>query len=792
MSSPRNRVKTDEKPGFWNYFNKIISNWYWIIISVFLAFVTAFIFNYLTIPHYRIHSRISIAEESPTDQIRSELPGNFVFEDYNSIQKIIGTLKSYVLADKTLKELDFGIAFYQIKKKGLIHAKVYHKEPIHVLPDSGASNRTNIAIHVDIKSKDEFVLSMPDLNIKKEMKFGEPFRQEGFAFTVKLKNSALDDLEDFIIESYYFEFKDHNALVNHYIENLKVDRSAYSKSILELSIIGENALQEVTYLNKFCEVYQKHRIDDKNERALKTLNYVNDQISFIGSQLSDAEDSLQLFRVKQFAKQVDPPVETILEKINNLQEQKSALRLQLRYLQYIRQIVTIEGNNSFILPDLLGLEMKGLNPLVAQMNELITKKEKYKAILKNSNASSLVLDKELEALEKSIFKTIEANKQATNFTMKLLNERIAMLKGDLQITPLTEKELLRAQKNFDFNNSIFNNLIEKQLEANLAMASTVADTKVLEAAKVQNAELITRNKEENYLIALLLGLLIPIGLIFIVDMFTNRLTEESQVISKVESPVIGKLGHGKQNGQLTVVKNDHGLLAESFRTMRAKLQYLMPNTDKKVISFTSGSSGEGKTFCSSNFSAILASTKKKTVLVGLDLRKPKLHEIFQMDNAAGVSTFLIGRHKLDEVIRPSGVENLDVITSGPIPPNPVELLERKQLTELIQNLKNKYDFIIIDSPPIGLVADSFIINEFVDLNLFVIRMNFTKKYVLNLLDELKDEKALKNLNIVINDIKQSNSPYGRRYNYYYGSYRARKNKNTLTLSKSNLTNVQNN
>jgi capsular exopolysaccharide synthesis family protein len=312
------------------------------------------------------------------------------------------------------------------------------------------------------------------------------------------------------------------------------------------------------------------------------------------------------------------------------------------------------------------------------------------------------------------------------------------------------------------------------------MASTVADTKVLEEAKVENAVLVTRKKEQNYTIALIIGFLFPLIVILFLDFITVKLTDVNQVTSRVAAPVLGKLGHGRQNGQIPVLSNPHGVLAESFRTLHAKLNYLSPDLEKKVIGFTSASSGEGKTFCTVNFAAILASMKRRTVVVALDLRKPKIHEIFKHDSNFGISTYLIGKDHKEKIITKTNNEYLDVISSGPIPPNPMELLEHDKLQELISELRNNYDYIIIDSPPIGLVADSFIINRFVDVNLFIVRLNFSSKKVINLIKDLTIEKSLRNINVVINDIRQSNS-YGRNYYSYYGAPKQKYKRNNFLV-----------
>jgi tyrosine-protein kinase Etk/Wzc len=778
----QNQVANRRKPNtdantnidYFKFIIKIVRSWYWMVASLLLALGIAYLVNFLTTPQYRVKSSIVLGDEDTyTGDLRTQMTGGLDFSPERSGQKIIGTLKSYMINDLTLQKLEFEVSYYKLKKKGLIKEKVYNSAPFKVIPDSGANNIVNVPIHIDILSASEYRIIIDEFDIDQNLRFGDLFSNDYFRFRLLLTEEALKRLNKYRIESYFFVFNNHNALVNELKQKLIISYSSYTNSILNIALEGENTHEMADYLNMLCDVYVAHRIDEKNRTASNTVNYIESQLEYIGEARKAAEDSLQRFRIQNINRNFQPTTDEVLQSISGYQQEKSELILTQKYLNYLNDyLINNYDDEDFILPSFLGIQQGLIESLVGKINELFTKKERYRDLVKEKSPSKILLNKELEALKSSIIENIDANRKALDFSISIVDEKIFKAREQLNILPDTERQFLKLQKSFQFNDNIYNLLLQKRLEANLAMASTVSDSEVLERAKPENAARISPKKTENYNIAAILGLIFPILIIVIKELSSNKITDINQIIGKTELPVIARLGHGKVAQKLPMEGNRNDLFSEALRTMRSKLYYIAPEEEMKVLGFTSAESGEGKTFCSANFGAILASTNKKVLLIGLDLRRPKLKEIFDISNEHGISTYLIGKYKLNEVIQPTGIENYDVISSGPVPPNPVEMLEMEKLENTINDLKKRYDYIIIDTPPVGLVADGFIINKFVDINFFVIRMNFTKKQIVKLVEEYKAENILKRLNIVINDIRTTNL-YGKYYysRYYYYSSR---------------------
>ncbi len=321
-------------------------------------------------------------------------------------------------------------------------------------------------------------------------------------------------------------------------------------------------------------------------------------------------------------------------------------------------------------------------------------------------------------------------------------------------------------------------MLEKRAEAGIAKASNVPEAEVVDYAIPQNATKVKPKPTLNYLIAFTLGFILPLLLIIIKDYFNNKITDKEDIVSRTDIPIIGVIGHNQEKSDLIVYEKPKSSIAETFRIIRTNIQFFSPEKEKvskqvKVISINSTISGEGKTFIASNLSAIFAMSEKKTVLLGLDLRKPKLHKLFGISNSNGISNYLIGDVAYDEIIFKTKVDNLYIIPSGPIPPNPAELIESKEMVDFVERLKKDFDVVVMDTPPIALVADALILNKLADFCLFVVRQNYTTKQVVEFVNTLHSQGKLSSVAIIVNDLKVKgyygyNYKYAYKYRYSYG------------------------
>lgn len=269
----------------------------------------------------------------------------------------------------------------------------------------------------------------------------------------------------------------------------------------------------------------------------------------------------------------------------------------------------------------------------------------------------------------------------------------------------------------------------------------------------ENAGKVTPKNSLNYMIALILGVVIPILIILLIDFFNNRIIDKKDIEDLTNVAIIGSIGHNSTDSDIPVAENSKSAIAESFRSLRTNIQYLLTEHGKKIISVSSTITGEGKTFVATNLAFIIAMSNKKTLLLGLDMRKPKIYKDFSIDNETGMSTYLINKSSYEEIIHPTESDNLWVTTSGPFPPNPAELLETERLQQFFEKAKKDFDYIVIDTPPVAIVTDAILLTKYSDTNIFVVRQNFSNKNVVLFIDELYNKKGLKNITLLVNDIK---------------------------------------
>jgi len=335
----------------------------------------------------------------------------------------------------------------------------------------------------------------------------------------------------------------------------------------------------------------------------------------------------------------------------------------------------------------------------------------------------------------------------------------------LKTLPLNEQQLLNIKRKYDLYNQFYTYLLQKRAEAGIQKASTISNVRMIDQARYDQIIKVGNDKKNILLIAIILGLLLPIVLFFLWNLLNTRIREKEDITNNTSIPIIGIVGHAPGPGDLPIKDAPNSSFAESLRRIRTNLQFILRDPEQSVIMVTSSVSGEGKTFVAANLSIIIAMNNKRVLLVGCDLRRPSLHKLFNLDNKAGLSSIIIGEKAIQECISSTSIENLDLLPAGPVPPNPSELVETKEMEQLFHELVKQYDYIILDTPPLALVSDSLSLSKYVHSTLYVIRQNFSHKDTISIANLMQQEDHLPNLVLLINDIKPSRS---LGYNYFYG------------------------
>jgi tyrosine-protein kinase Etk/Wzc len=767
MNKPLPRQQAGNSADFQKYFLLIRRNWYWFIIALIVSLIIAKLYNVLAPRSYKVSCEIVIGEKDMSSEAMPQQVDEIDFNNINPINKEIGVLKSKNLAEQTISQLDFNISYYELIKGSWIKRRRYNELPFQIKTDSNnyAPSKTNI--YLKVLNNDEVKIHINgEYDIDRVLKIGEKFNVSPFSFRISLKKNFRDKISDYINSEYLFYFNNSSEIINEYWEKLQVEMSPMSQNILTLSITGENVLQGIVYLNKLCEIYDSTDLALRNRMASNTIIYIDGQLALLNEQLITAEDSLIRFKRQNRLFQQESN-NALSDEFLKLEESLKDEQLNIQSIVNIKKkLDTIAAGSNIILPLLFTSDDSRLSAGITSINKMVIDRE---ILLKNQKKQSPAVMRANQQIQVEV----QAFQSYLDQEFVLVNKRIERIRAEMKKLeaqlldlPAVERQLAKLTRDYELTDNLYNLYQQKRIEAKLAEAATVSNMRVLAPPTKESAILVSPKKKNNFQIAAIFGLLIPFVFLFITEIFTNRVRDIHDINGGIDLPVLGKIAHSKANSYLPSSEFPWAAITESFRTLHAKLKYMLTEPDMNVIAITSGSSGEGKTFCAMNLATVIAGAGKKVLLLELDLRRPKIHEVFRIDNREGLTTYLIGTSKKETIIRNTHIPNLYILNAGPIPPNPTELIEHERMEKLIEKCRKEYDFVILDSPPIGLVADALLLNRLVDIYLFVIRIDHSRKNVSGLLKELNEAASLKKLSLIFNDIRQP-----ERYGYgYYNSY----------------------
>jgi len=748
--------------------------WKWFAVSLIIGLAGAWLYNHYAPPDYEINATVLVEDEKKGMDMAGlfeglNMPGNV------KIQNHIGMLRSYSLNYTALENLGWKISWYE--NTPFYDKDLYGSEPPFIVTaTANKNNATGIPIHITTVSDTEYLVEAdaktPDntgkelqITLKEKGVFGQLFEKGPFAFKVEKNNAARGD--DY--NSCYFCFNDIEQMSLIYKGKLDVKLVDKQSDLISLKLIGVNPIREMDYLNELGKVYIKYGLTEKNRTSENTLRFIDSQLLGVTDSLYKAESNFTNFRSEK--KVVDIAQETglVLVKLKELESEKATTDIRLVYIAKLKKDMKDSRQmKQMVTPSVAGFSDGTFNSLVAKLIDLYSKREVLAFSLEEQAPSIQLLDKELQMTLDALGKSVDNMQSSMQIESQNRDNRIAQLGGQLSKLPQNEQTLINLKRRFDLNNDLYNFLLKKRAETAITMASSVPDVKVVDPARRITTIKTGPKKMINYLIGLILGLVAPLVLLIIYDNLNDSIQTKEEVELRTNVPITGMIAHNDYGKDMIVIEHPRSSIAESFRSLRTNLKYVIPGENQKVIALHSTIPGEGKSFVSLNLALILALNSKKILLVGVDMRKPVLHKFIQTGNKKGLSTYLININTFDEIVEETGVENLSFVPSGPIPPNPAELLENEYFGKFLAEAKKRFDFIILDNAPISLVTDGLLVGAHADVNLFLLRLKYSHRNQIKFIDDLGTNKALPNLGIILNDTKMDGYGYTGRYSSYNG------------------------
>jgi len=763
---------------------KFLSYWKWFVFSLIIAFLIAYNVNIRKEKIYGMESLIVVKDENnPFFTSNTSLVFNWGGVS-DKVQTVITTLKSRSHNEFVVDKLEYYIQY--LRKGKYYYEDIYGEVPFYIAIDKNKGQLANIPIKIKFVSVNTFQLSVDfkEHESRSLIHYIDNSRsQVNIESTEFLKTYNIDeainlpflhgtlhlkpDYYKYVGEEYYIRFDDFNTTVADY-KAINVVADAKAASVINLQLQGANVSRLVEYLNETVHVLRKKQLDSKNQFATNTIRFIDSTLVKMESQIKDAEEELKDFRRGKNVFEIQVGGELLTQKLSDYDLQKDGIERKLKYLNNLKSYLIKSTDFSKLpAPTVAGIEDLNIVANVSKLIQLSALRGEMSYAVKSEKMFT-EFDVEMESIKRVLLENINNSKEVLLIDFNIINRNIAKIEGEVSQLPEIQQEHIKITRKYDLKDNIYNTFLQKRSEAEIVKAANVSDIEFIDTAKDVGGALRGPKTSINYILAFLIGILLPLILLLFVFLFDTNISNSEDILKLTKIPVIGVVGKKNTISNLSVFEKPRSPLAESFRSVRSSLQYLYKkskNQGAKIVMLTSSVSGEGKTFCSINLATVFALSEKKTILVGLDLRKPRIFGDFSVDNVTGVVNYLIGQKTMDEVIQKTHIPFLDVISSGPIPPNPSELLMSESMKEMIDDLKLRYNYIILDTPPVGLVSDALELSKFCDATLYVTRQGFTKKGMLSVVNEKHKRGELHNISIILNGYKNKT-----KYDYGYGQY----------------------
>lgn len=754
-------------------------NWYLFVISIPLCLGMVYLFHRYTVPVYQAKATLLLKSGESHSITRSELiEGVGLSPEDRSVENQMFVIRSKKLVKKAIDRLDFGVTYVI---EGIFKdTELYYNKPFKVEFDSLHPQLLNTPIHVNFISDEELMITIESeggqlyrfkkqeragstgsLQFSQRLRVGEWLTSDQFSFRI-VQNSYQYKKD----ATYHFIFKSHDQLAGEYRSKLGVNAYNEGSNIVFLTATGTSHEKIMVFLDKLSEVILEYNLDQKNNMATRSLAFINAQLESISDTLDKVQNQLLSYRrVNRFMEPAEFS-QRLAEQYFEVDKEIKMIEMQESYYDYLQSnLDDASGIEEYMLPAVDDDNTGFINKLVMQLIAYQEEKEMLLSAAEADNHYLRALDNKIEVTKENLKKAIQQVLHSLDLEKQKYQRKIKEIALDMDDLPSLEKAYLKIDRSYKLNDAIYTFLLQKQSETQIAKASNAPDNEIIDNAAI--SAIVSPNKKSNYRKGFLLALLLPSIFIFLKEFMNTKVRNKEDV--KLLAPglsVLGTIVHNSSGLSNVIHEYPHSVISESFRALRTKLRYMRGMQNAKVITLTSSNTGEGKTFCAENLASVFAISGKKTVLLGFDLRKPRLTALFNLMDKPGLSNYLINGTKVEDIIYSSEYKNLSVIPAGPIPPNPSELISGTGPKALFAYLRENFDVIIVDSPPIGLVADARMLMQESDFNLFVVRANYTLREHMAMTVENFDEENISKVGLLLNDI----SPSERGYGYYSAEY----------------------
>jgi len=743
---------------------KYLKYWYLFLIGMLLCVGGAYVYLLYSVPQYRISSTLLLKDDkSDGGSIDlSGFAGADILQPNKKVENEMEVLKSKSLMQRTLEELALYTSYYvedKVKYVELYGEALPAKVVLSKLEESGL-NKT-ITIH--IRNNSTYDLMEGDSSSTSH-KFGQEVKKPYATFTVVMAAAALNPgaPKDILVR-----FNDMRKMAIAYSGSLEIAPVSKEANVLHIGLVDPVPEKGKDIINKLIEVYNKEGAEEKNLIASNAIDFIDERLGLLTAELTDVEKNVEQYKRKNEVTDIGSQAKMYLESASDYNKQLTDWGIQIDVLQSIERYLSNQETQNELVPSTLNIQDPTLLGLIGKFNELQLERQRMLRTTQLSNPIVQGMSDQLANLRVNILENLRNIKNSLTITRDQLQANYAQFESRVQEVPSIERDLLEINRQQGTKEQLYLYLLQKREESALSLVATVMNSRVIDAATADEDPVLPKTKLI-YVLAILLGLGLPFAGIYLKEALNDRIQELGDVVKATSAPVLGEISYKKTRYPLVVTQDSRTVVAEQFRQIRANLQFSALGKENKVILVTSSMGGEGKTFFSLNLAASLVLTGKRVIVLGFDLRKPALVQSLGLPDEEGITNYLISDSTaIEDIIYPTkDLPDLFVMGSGPIPINPSELMLLPRVDKLIKQLSAVFDHVILDTSPVGQVADALALAPYIDSCIYVVRNNYTYKKQLRIVDDIYNNRKFNNTMIVINGAKVE-AGYGYGYGYGY-------------------------
>lgn len=764
----------EEKTDFKAVLFKYTIHWPWFVACILLCMAGAWLYLRYTPPVYNISASVIIKDNDKNSKASSgmaDLEDLGFYSSINNFDNEVEILQSRTLIKKVVEELDLYISY--AAKSSFHDIELYKSSPVKVwiTPEEAQKLPAPAYINLTLQPGNK-------LNVKitiGEQEYSKQFDKLPALLTTPSGTFSFTPADSTIAKSeqkIMATVSSPRSVAGSYRGALSIEPTSKSTTIAQISVKSTHTQRGMDFINKLVEIYNRDANDDKNEVATKTAEFIDERINIINGELGTTEQELETFKRDAGLTDLKSDAQLALSENSEYEKKRAENSTQLRLVQFLASYANNPDHAYEVLPVNVGLTDTGLTELINRYNEMLLERKRLLRSSQENNPVVVNLDASIRAMRSNVLTTINSVQRGLAITQADLERQAGKYAGRITNAPGQERQLVSISRQQEIKAGLYLMLLQKREKNAITLASTANNARIVDEA-LADAIPVSPKGKMIYLVALILGVALPVAVIYIIELFKYKIEGRADVEKITSLPIVGDVPFSENKsseGAIVVHENQNDLMAETFRNVRTNVLYMM-KSNEKVILVTSTTTGEGKTFIASNLAVSLALLGKKIVIVGLDIRKPGLNKAFQLSRKEqGISQFLANPEHTDlmSLVQVSNINpNLSILPGG-IPPNPTELVARESLPQAIDILKKHFDYIILDTAPIGMVTDTQLISRVANASIYVCRADYTHKADYTLINELGEQKKLPNLCTIINGLDMKKKKYG--YYYGYGKY----------------------